>query len=81
MKAPRAVQKYLGPTLIPQAGVAIGLTLVAQSAVPEYAQVIRAVVLCATFIYEIIGPAVSKFTLQKAGEIVTAPKVKAKRAG
>ena len=69
MKAPANVKKYLGPTLIPQAGVAIGLTLVAQSAVPEYAEVIRAVVLCATLIYELTGPAITKISLQKAGEI------------
>lgn len=69
MKSPEAVRKFLGPTLIPQAGVAIGLSLVAESVVPEYAAVIRAVVLCGTFIYEIIGPAVTKFALTKAGEI------------
>lgn len=69
MKAPANVKKYLGPTLIPQAGVAIGLSLVAESVIPEHASVIRAVVLCATLIYEIIGPALSKITLKKAGEI------------
>ena len=72
MKAPGPVKKYLGPTLIPQAGVAIGLSLIAESVVPQYAQVVRAVVLCATFIYEIIGPAVTKVSLQKAGEITAA---------
>ncbi|MFQ7725505.1 MAG: hypothetical protein ACLRI7_03580 [Ruthenibacterium lactatiformans] len=33
------------PALIPQAGVAIGLTVVAQQVVPQYAEVVRAVVL------------------------------------
>ncbi|MGL6174327.1 MAG: cation:proton antiporter, partial [Cellulosilyticaceae bacterium] len=42
------VQKYLGFTLVPQAGVAIGLSLMAETVVPQYASVIRAVVLCAT---------------------------------
>lgn len=68
-KAPKAVCRYLGPTLIPQAGVAIGLTLVAQTVVPDYAPRIRAIVLCATLVYEIVGPAVTKLTLTKAGEI------------
>lgn len=68
-KAPKSVRKYLGPTLIPQAGVAIGLTLVAQTVVPEYAEQIRAVVLCATLIYEMVGPAITKITLTRAGEI------------
>ena len=69
MKAPEAVCRYLGPTLLPQAGVAIGLISVAQTVVPEFAPQIRAVVLCGTMIYEIIGPAVTKITLTKAGEI------------
>lgn len=72
MKAPDAVKKYLGPTLVPQAGVAIGLSLVAQTAVPEYAEVIRAVVLCATLVYELVGPLVSKLALTRAGEILPA---------
>lgn len=72
MKAPKEVCRWLGPTLIPQAGVAIGLTLVAQQTVPEFADTISAVILCGTLIYEIIGPAVTKFSLVKAGEIKTA---------
>ncbi len=69
MKAPETVAKYIGPTLIPQAGVAIGLTIVAQTVVPHYAAQIRAVILCGTLIYELIGPAITKITLKKAGEI------------
>lgn len=80
MKAPKEVQKYLGPTLIPQAGVAIGLSLVAESVVPHYASVIRTVVLCGTLIYEIIGPALTKFALTKAGEIKQEPKAETKKA-
>lgn len=70
MHSPPNVAKYLGPTLVPQAGVAIGLTIVAQTAVPEYAGQIRAVILCGTLIYELIGPALTKISLEKAGEIV-----------
>lgn len=69
MKAPKTVRRYLGPALIPQAGVAIGLTLVAQSAAPAYADQIRAVILCATLIYELTGPVITKLTLKRAGEI------------
>ena len=70
MKAPKAVCRYIGPTLIPQAGVAIGLTLVAQQVLPaDQADTIRAVILCGTLIYEIIGSAVTKLSLTKAGEI------------
>ena len=69
MHADPVIKKYLGPTLIPQAGVAIGLTLVAREVVPEHAAAIRAIVLCGTLIYEIIGPMVAKICLTKAGEI------------
>ena len=74
MKAPKNVKRFLGPALIPQAGVAIGLTVVAQTAVPAYADDIRAVVLCATMIYELTGPVITKLTLQGAGEITVEKK-------
>ena len=38
-------------------------------AFPEYAEQIRAVILCATLIYELVGPGVAKTCLKKAGEI------------
>lgn len=67
--ADQNIQKYLGVALVPQAGVAIGLTVVAKTVVPDYAESIRAVILCATLIYELIGPSLAKWTLLKAGEI------------
>lgn len=69
MHAPKNVCRYLGATLVPQAGVAIGLTIAAQSVVPDYAPQIRAVILCGTLIYEIVGPVLTKISLSKAGEI------------
>ncbi len=63
------IRNYLGFTLVPQAGVAIGLSLVALRILPEYGATIRAVVLCATLIYELTGPLITKFALVKAGEI------------
>lgn len=68
-KTPKNIRNYLGFTLIPQAGVAIGLSLVAESVVPDYAPTIRAVVLCATLVYEIVGAVLAKGALQKVGEI------------
>lgn len=70
-KQEEKICKYLGPTLMPQAGVALGLVAVASRIVPDYAAQIRVIILCSTFIYSIIGPAVSKASLVKAGEIVT----------
>lgn len=63
------VQKWLGFTLIPQAGVAIGLSSMAMQVVPEHGAAIRAIILCGTVIYELIGPIATKLALTKAGEI------------
>ncbi len=68
-KAPAMVRRWLGPALVPQAGVAIGLSLAATRILPEYGATIRAVVLCATILYEIAGPVLAKLSLKKAGEI------------
>lgn len=69
MKADKNVVKYLGFALLPQAGVAIGLSLVATTVVPQYGATIRAVILCGTLIYELFGPVATKIALKKAGEI------------
>ena len=69
MKTDDNIKKYLGFSLIPQAGVAIGLSLIAANALPEYGQTIRTVVLCATLVYELVGPAITKISLKKAKEI------------
>jgi Kef-type K+ transport system membrane component KefB len=69
-KAEPVVAKYLGYALIPQAGVAIGLSLVATQVLnPEMGAQIRAIILAATLIYELFGPVITKIALQKAGEI------------
>ena len=70
------VKKYLGFTLAPQAGVAIGLATTANNIfslnenTKEIGAFIIACVLTSTLIYELIGPLISKFALTKAGEIV-----------
>ncbi|NLY43809.1 MAG: cation:proton antiporter [Clostridiaceae bacterium] len=63
------VKKYLGYTLIPQAGVAIGLAGISMSVVPEYGSQIQTIILSGTVIYELIGPVITKMALKKAGEI------------
>ena len=64
------VRKYLGVALLPQAGVAIGMSQIVVNALPsEYGSQIRAVVLCATLVYELVGPLLTKVVLKKAGEI------------
>lgn len=70
--APETIRKYLGYTLIPQAGVAIGLSMVAQNVLPSpYGAEIRTIVLAATVIYELLGPLITKKALIAAGEIKT----------
>ncbi len=66
------VRKYLGFTLLPQAGVAIGLATTALSVVPQYGAQIRTIILCGTVIYELIGPLATKLALSRAGEITSA---------
>ncbi len=70
------IRKYLGLSLIPQAGVAIGIAQLVVKELPEYGASIQAVILCATLIYELIGPVITKYSLIKAGEIVVEPKHK-----
>ena len=62
------VKKYLGLTLVPQAGVAIGLTMIVQDALPSCGESIRAIILAGTVIYELIGPLCTKIAIFKAGE-------------
>lgn len=68
-KTSHKIRKYLGMSLIPQAGVAIGIAQLVVKELPEYGASIQAVILCATLIYELIGPVVTKYSLIKAGEI------------
>lgn len=69
VKTEKNVKKYLGITLLPQAGVAIGMAQLSLTVIPEYGEQIRAVILCATLVYELIGPLLTKTALTKAGEI------------
>ncbi len=70
-KADKNVKNYLGITLLPQAGVAIGMaqTVAGEPALQTISQSIVTVILCATLFYEIVGPLLTKICLQKAGEI------------
>ena len=71
------VKKYLGFALVPQAGVAIGLSTTAyklfmENGSPETQRagaLILAIILTSTLVYELIGPMVAKFAFKKAGEI------------
>ena len=60
--------KYLGITLLPQAGVALGMAIKAIELGPDGA-IVRNITLFAVLIYEIFGPFLTKMALTKAGDI------------
>ena len=61
------IQKYLGITLLPQAGVALGMA--AEAAELSDGHMVRNVVLFSVLVYELVGPTLTKFSLTAAGEI------------
>lgn len=67
--SPSAVAKNLGLSLLPQAGVAIGLAILVKQEIPGIGDQISTVVLGGVLVYEIIGPISAKFALERAGEI------------
>ena len=72
-KAEPDVRKYLGITLLPQAGVAIGMANMAKAAFDVHGShngdIIYTIVLTATLVYELVGPMLTKIALEKANEI------------
>ena len=64
----RNVVRYLGITLLPQAGVALGMCVTAAS-LPGDGKMIRNIVLFAVLVYELVGPLLTKWALTKAGDI------------
>ena len=61
--------KYLGITLLPQAGVALGMASQALALGNETGEVVQSITLFAVLIYEIFGPFLTKIALTKAGDI------------
>lgn len=70
------IKKYLGITLLPQAGVALGMSITAME-LGETGTIIRNIVLFGVLIYELFGPLMTKNALMKAGDI--SPKVEKPR--
>ena len=77
MHSPPTVKKYLGITLLPQAGVALGMALKAHALGPAGA-IVANITLFSVLIYELIGPFFTKIALQKAGEINPEGKISAR---
>ena len=68
MKCEDNIVKYLGITLLPQAGVALGMALKAHALGPA-GEVAANITLFAVLIYELVGPLLTKIALTKAGDI------------
>ena len=68
MGCDRNVVRYLGITLWPQAGVALGMCVTAGQ-LPGDGPLIRNIVLFAVLVYELAGPVMTKWALTKAGDI------------
>ncbi|MBE6568219.1 MAG: sodium:proton antiporter [Ruminococcaceae bacterium] len=62
------IVKYLGITLLPQAGVALGMAIKAVELGPDGA-IVRNITLFAVLVYELVGPFLTKIALTKAGDI------------
>ena len=78
MKCDNSIVKYLGITLLPQAGVALGMSVSAMQLGEDVGGLIRNIILFSVLIYELVGPVLTKTALTKAGEIIPENKKSAK---
>jgi Kef-type K+ transport system membrane component KefB len=62
---PKVERRLTGLALMPQAGVAIGMALVAGERFPEYAEPLLAVTIASTIFFEVIGPVLTQFALRR----------------
>lgn len=76
-KCEPSIVKYLGITLLPQAGVALGMAMKAVDLGPD-GTIVRNITLFAVLIYEILGPFLTKIALTKAGDIKKEGRVSAR---
>lgn len=64
-----SIRKYLGITLLPQAGVALGMSAASISLGTGDGKLIRNIVLFSVLIYELVGPSLTRWALMKSGDI------------
>jgi Kef-type K+ transport system membrane component KefB len=60
------VRRWMGMALLPQAGVAIGMALLAANQFPDYRQIILPIVVASTVFFELIGPIFTRMALRSA---------------
>ena len=76
MRCEPSICKYLGITLLPQAGVALGMSVSVAAQFGAEGAVVRNIVLFSVLIYELVGPLLTKMALTAAGDIKPKPVVK-----
>lgn len=76
VKCEESICKYLGITLLPQAGVALGMSATVAAQFGAEGAIIRGIVLFSVLIYELAGPIMTKMALTAAGDIKPKPTVK-----
>lgn len=64
----QATKKWIGLALLPQAGVPIGMALVAANQFPEHRQVLLSVVISSTVLFDIIGPILTRIAINRSGQ-------------
>ena len=69
MKCDEHVTRWLGITLLPQAGVALGMSSIVLETMGENGVLVRNIVLFAVLVYELVGPVLTKIALTKSGDI------------
>jgi Kef-type K+ transport system membrane component KefB len=60
-----ATQRWMGAALLPQAGAAMGMALVAASQFPDYRQTLLSIVISSSIIFEIVGPIFTRMALER----------------
>ena len=80
VKCDKNIVKYLGITLLPQAGVALGMATTSSDKLGEQGHIIASITLFAVLVYELIGPLLTKIALTKAGDITPEGKTSARNA-
>lgn len=68
-RAPLLQRRWMGPAIMPQAGLALGMALVAGSALPQWREPIMAVVVASTVLFELVGPVLTRLALSRVGEL------------
>lgn len=62
------VRRWMGMALLPQAGAAMGMALVASNQFPEYRQVLLSIAIGSTIVFELIGPLFTRLALGRMGD-------------